>query len=187
MKLAGCENRAMTRLVLIGVFLISFAAKSADLRSLSSEPRPIDGQLLGATETELQAAYATVRRLPRPLRGPHGPLGLWMLPDASVSGLPFETTFYLKDKRVNRMEQRRLSPELSCDAQPSFAILTSGMNEKYGAGVSSNDTADGVTMHRSAAWAAEAFNVVVRGSQTPGQCSILVIHETRVAKDACEL
>lgn len=149
--------------------------------------RPLDGMLLGITESELQATFAAVHRVRKPSLGPHGLRGLWALPNTPVSGLPFATTFYLKDKRVHRIEQRWTSTERLCSSQSAFAPLVSDMESKYGTGLASIDTAENETTQGSTVWEAGEFDVLAHLSQSPSQCAILVIYAPHVAKDASEL
>lgn len=166
----------------------SFLLAASLLGTLPSHAqRALDGTLLGITEPELQATFADVHRLRKPVLGPHGLRGLWALPNTPVSGLPFETTFYVKDKRVDRIEQRWTSTERLCGNQPSFSALVSDMTSKYGAGLVSNDAADNETTKRSGVWQAGEFDVLAHLSQSPSQCAILVIYEAHVGKDASEL
>jgi hypothetical protein len=153
----------------------------------SHAQRPLDGMLLGITEAELQATFAAVHRVRKPSLRPHGLRGLWALSNTPVSGLPFETTFYLKDQRVNRIEQRWTSMERLCRTQPAFSTLVSEMESKYGAGLVSSDAGDNETIRRSGVWPSEEFDVVAHLSQTASQCSILVIYEAHLVKDASEL
>lgn len=167
------------RSVLLGALLLVTLQSHAQ--------RPLDGMLLGITESELQATFAAVHRVRKPSLGPHGLRGLWALPNTPVSGLPFETTFYLKDKRVYRIEQRRTSTDRLCRNQSSFATLVSDMESKYGAGLVSSDAAENETTQRSAVWEAGEFDVLAHLSQSPSQCSILVIYEAHLVKDASAL
>ncbi|WP_296444604.1 hypothetical protein [Rhodoferax sp. UBA5149] len=167
------------RSVLLGALLLGALPSHAQ--------RPLDGMLLGITESELQATFAAAHRVRKPALGPHGLRGLWALPSTPVSGLPFETTFYLRDKRVNRIEQRWTSTEHLCADQSSFATLVSDMESKYGAGLASSDNAENETTQRSVAWVAGEFDVLAHLSQSPSQCTMLVIYVAHVVKDASEL
>lgn len=171
------------------VFQIRSALLTALLLvTLQSQAQPaLDGRLLGITESELQATFDAVHRLRKPALGPHGLRGLWALPNTSVSGLPFETVFYLKDKRVARIEQHWTSTEPRCSHQTAFADLVSDMESKYGTGLAAGNTVADETMRRSAAWEAGEFDVRAYLSQAPEQCMIRVVYEAHVAKDASEL
>ena len=93
----------------------SVAVSALLLVALPSQAQaPLDGHLLGITEQALQASFTALHRVSKPLPGPHGLRGLWALANTSVSGLPFETTFYLKNRYVHRIEQRWTSTANQC-------------------------------------------------------------------------
>lgn len=175
----NAQNVFGIRSVLVGVLLLVTLQLHAQ--------RPLDGNLLGITESELQAMFAAAHRVRKPALGPHGLRGLWALPNTPVSGLPFESTFYMKDQRVHRIEQRWLSTEHVCGNKSSFAALVSDLESKYGAGLVSSDTAENELPQRSAVWTAGEFDVQAHLLQTPSRCSILVIYEEHVVKDASAL
>ena len=146
-----------------------------------------DGSLLGRTESELQANFPDLQRLHKPLPGPRGLRGLWVLPTRPVAGLPLETTFYLKNGRVHRIEQRLTSTERQCSDPASFAVLVSAMESRYGPGLVSSDTAERETKRNAAVWAAGAFDVAAHFARSPGQCAITVVYHAHAEKDAAEL
>ena len=63
----------------------------------------IDAGLLGMSEADLQAALPALQRVARPAPGPRGMRGQWMLPQSRDGVLAWETVFYLKDKRLQRI------------------------------------------------------------------------------------
>ncbi|HEY5579962.1 MAG TPA: hypothetical protein VIK56_02190, partial [Rhodoferax sp.] len=67
------------------------------------------------------------------------------------------------------------------------ATLVSDMESKYGAGLASSDNAENETTQRSVVWVAGEFDVLVHLSQSPSQCTMLVIYVAHVVKDASEL
>lgn len=146
---------------------------------------PLDGALLGVHESALETAFPALQRATKPARGPRGLRGHWELPPIPVSGLPFTTTFYVKDKRVQRIEQR-WSESQDCKLA-TFVTLMADMTSKYGPGLHSHDAAGQVTRQRSAIWEAGAFDVTAHFTQSPAQCAILVVYKTHIEKDAAEL
>ncbi|MES2877787.1 MAG: hypothetical protein V4713_05140 [Pseudomonadota bacterium] len=149
--------------------------------------RPLDGTLLGLTEPELQATFPGVNRMRKPLIGPHGVRGLWTLANTPVAGLPFETTFYMKDKRVTRIEQHWASAAPQCSDDSAFTALVSRMDSQYGVGLMSSDPAKDGLLQRSAVWEAGEFDVLSHLTHAPGQCAIRVIYTAHLVKDASEL
>jgi hypothetical protein len=157
------------------------------IATMAFAQRPIDGLVLGMSEPELLAEFTSAHRNSKPIHGPHGLRGLWSLKNTLTSGLPFESTFFLKDKRVQRIEQRWASVDIACKSQAFFDVLVSDMTTKYGAGLLSSDRAASQEIRLSAVWEAGEYDVFVHQSNAVGSCSILVVYANHVAKDASEL
>ena len=148
---------------------------------------PLDGLLLGSSEAELQARFESLVRMRKPVSGPNGLRGLWALPDTPISGLPFQTTFYFKDKRVSRIEQRWTSSTDSCSDASVFTAVVTDIGTRYGNGLIAHDGRDGDGMRQSVVWQSEAFDTMAYESQSASECSILVIYKPHLVKDASEL
>jgi len=148
---------------------------------------PLDGLLLGSSEAELQARFDSLVRMRRPVPGPNGLRGLWALPDTPISGLPFQTTFYVKDKRISRIEQRWTSNPDKCSDASVFAAVVADIGTRYGSGLMAQDGGDGDGMRQSVVWQSEAFDTMAYELQSATECSILVIYKPHVIKDASEL
>jgi hypothetical protein len=153
----------------------------------SQAQAPLDGSLLGVTEQVLQATFSDLHKLNKPVLGPHGLRGLWSLANTRVAGLAFETTFYLKNKSVQRIEQRWTSTSTPCSPAPSFAALVSDLSLKYGTGLTSIDPLGAEATQRSDVWVAGDVDVLAHLTQAPGQCAILVIYKPHVVMDASTL
>ena len=149
--------------------------------------RPIDGLILGMSEPELLSEFTSAHRNIKPIHGPHGLRGLWSLKSTLMSDLPFESTFFLKDKHVQRIEQRWASADMPCRSQAFFDVLVTNMTTKYGAGLLSSDKVDSQVMRLSAVWEAGEFDVFVHQSNAVGSCTILVVYANHVTRDASEL
>ena len=158
------------------------------LSALQAHAQPaLDGRLLGISEAELQATFTTLNRVKKPLLGPHGVRGLWALPNTTLAGVLFETTFYLRDKHVTRIEQLRQATGQVCRDESEFSALVSSLKIQYGAGIMSSDPADNQATQRAAVWEVGASEVRALFSPSPNQCSIRVIYTAHLEKDASEL
>lgn len=148
---------------------------------------PLDGHLLGSSEAELQSRFESLVRIRKPVPGPNGLRGLWTLPDTPISGLPFQTTFYVKEKRVSRIEQRWTSNPDRCSDASVFAAVVADIGAKYGSGLTAQDGGDGDVTRQSVVWQSEAFDTLAYESQSATECSIRVIYKPHVIQDASEL
>ena len=147
----------------------------------------VDATLLGLSEAELQARLSGLQRARRPLSGPRGLRGLWLLPTLPVSGLPFDTVFFVRNSREVRIEQRAASTGQVCRDPASFATLSAGLSQRYGTALLSSEPPDRETSRQSALWEGAGFNVLLNLSTAPGQCTLMLVFEERAERDPTEL
>jgi len=145
----------------------------------------VEGSLLGLGEADLQSQFSDMRRLAKPTPGPHGLRGTWVLPNTPLAGLPFETTFFVKNRRVERIEQRWATARQTCDAAASGILAQLAV--RYGEGVHSDVSVSGGASQQSSVWAAGEFDVMAYFTQAASQCSVLVAYEMHPIKDASQL
>jgi hypothetical protein len=106
-----------------------------------------------------------------------------MLSDELVAGLKFETVFFFKARRLERIEQRReLAPQV-CAKQ--FDQLTALLETRMGNAVRSSDLSGDA--NRSAAWSMETYRLAAFQTLANGSCTVMLVHEPLIAKDAAEL
>ena len=141
------------------------------------------GALLGADEATLQQALPDLRKLPRPVSGLRATRGTWVLRDDTVAGLKFDTVFYFRARRLERIEQRSLTTPELCANQ--FDRVTAELDSHMGAGVRSSELPESGT--RSAAWSMETYRVSAFQLPASGSCTVLLVHEPIDTKDASEL
>ena len=163
-----------------GVVLAALLAASGACMAQSA----VGGYLLGLTDTELQAAVPDVQRLRKTVPGPRGLRGNWETSSTRLHGLPFPTTFYVRDQRVQRIEQLWRSNTGLCTGEPVFAAISSDMDSRYGAGMTSGEEED---LQQSSVWQAGAFDVIGYFTRSPGPCTIRLVYQWHVVKDASAL
>ncbi len=145
---------------------------------------PVDGRLLGLSDAELQAAVPEAHRTRKPLPGPRGLRGLWDMAETPLAGLPFGTTFYFRGNRVQRIEQLWTSAPGQCAGQQAFSRITAAMDAQYGNGLASGEDGDA---QLSSVWLAGDFDVVGYFTRAPAPCTIRLVYQWHLVKDASEL
>ncbi len=145
---------------------------------------PVGGHLLGLTDAELQTVLPEVQRLHKPVTGPRGLRGVWEIADTRLHGLPFTSTFYLRDKRVQRVEQLWNAHTTQCTAEPAFGAIAADLDAQYGAGMAAGEEQDA---QQSSVWLAGDFDVVAYFTRTPVACSIRLVYQWHQTRDASEL
>jgi hypothetical protein len=169
----------------VGPFALPIPAQAQRLPA--SAPEVLSGvqlgALLGTDEATLQQSFPQLHKAARPVPGPHGTRGLWMLSDELVAGLKFDTVFFFKARRLERIEQRReLAPQV-CAKQ--FDQLTALLETRMGNAVRSSDLSGDA--NRSAAWSIETYRLAAFQTLANGSCTVMLVHEPLIAKDAAEL
>jgi len=132
---------------------------------------------LGMTLAELQAVYPSLERMPRPVMAPHGLRGQWRLTDTLVAGLPFETIFFFRGQRVQRIEQLGAEEAQPCAPQQAFAAVVNATGLGYGGGQSGMD----------AFGTAGGADVSAHLQITSAACAIRVVYKPTVLKDGSTL
>ena len=147
----------------------------------------IDGSLLGKSESQLTSLLPDAKRLPKPLIGPHGLRGIWRLEKTPVANLSLATTFYTRGRDIMRIEQQGVLPVPGCKALVAYAQLIADMQARYGAGMVSSDFGETGGSRQSMVWLVEGVDVLLHVDQTPMLCSVLLIYQPNVGKDASTL
>lgn len=141
------------------------------------------GALLGMEESSLLQALPDLHKTARVVSGPRGTRGLWALPERVVAGIPLETVFFFKARKLERIEQRRLAPPAQCSQQ--FDQLTATLESRIGTAVRSTELVQ--NGNRSAAWSLEAYRLAAFQTTAAGSCTVMLVHEPLILKDAAEL
>ena len=155
--------------------------------ALWAQTPPLDS-LLGGDEVQLQASFPSAQRLGKPRPGPRGLRGQWTVPSAPLAGLPFEATFFFKNKQVQRIEQTWAASGTACEERNSFTPLSQNLQARYGTSpVLAGGNGDSGEQQLSAAWTRDELEVVAHFAKSAARCSLRVVYQARVTKDASEL
>ncbi len=135
-------------------------------------------QTLGLTLPELRDTMPGLERLARPVMAPRGLRGQWRLAGTSLVGQPFDSVFFLRGQKVERIEQVRNVPA-PCTEDVTFRNVVQSMGLDYGS-VPNGLDAFGVT-------ADGAADVAAHLQVSAEACVIRVVYQPRVLKDASTL
>jgi hypothetical protein len=153
--------------------------------SVSFAEPAVNESLLGMTEQALKDLLPAVDKVSKPIHGPHGERGLWVLKNSPGTGQNSEVTFYFKARLLRRIEQRWISLGNSCDTP--YATLIQNLNSSYGSAIQSDDGDLTQGQGQSAAWIAEKFKVMAYKINYPNHCDLLVAFEPHQTIDASQL
>lgn len=143
--------------------------------------------LLEKSKQELMATIPGIQAARKPVLGPHGMHGQWVLPNTAVAGLPFDSTFFIHNGQVKRVEQLWTSVKPGCEKHNALAEILTTMKRKYGNEQASTGFAESGYFKRSAAWVAGSVDVAVHFSTSSTQCSTRLVFQPHLVKDASEL
>lgn len=147
----------------------------------------VGSHLLGLSEAELVVAVPGLSKLHRAIVGPKGLRGLWVLAHTSVAGLPFETTFFLKNHQVQRVEQQWRSAAPVCNSPLEYAEVSKSLDVAYGPGTPFNPATPTEVQQHSTLWTSSESQTIAYLSDLPEQCSIRIVYQRPQFKDAAEL
>ena len=155
--------------------------------ALWAQTPPLDS-LLGADEAQLQTAFPNAQRLGKPRPGPRGLRGQWAVPSTALAGMPFEATFFFKNKQVQRIEQAWNAAGSACEEDRAFTPLSRNLQARYGSQpVLASGSGEGGEQLLSAVWTRDDLEVVAHFARTAARCTVRVVYQSRVTKDASEL
>jgi hypothetical protein len=147
----------------------------------------IDGALLGLDEGQLKSAVIGVSRLNKAVQGPRGLRGTWKVLDTQLANLHFDSIFFTRSGRIERIEQQSESIDPGCAEQNFYDVLVLEMAKKYGTAIMAEDRSSGPRPHQSFAWGRADFDVLMHIWRSPSRCSVLIVHGSHVEKDSNEL
>jgi hypothetical protein len=143
---------------------------------------PIDQRLLGMSEQDLLSSMPDARRLAKPILGPRGSRGIFVIDLFDGSDANTEVTLFFRKKQLDRIEKRRRAPFAQC--QGAFTSLVASLAAQYGTADGANQAAD---ENGSAAWVQDSFKVMAYRLLGANRCDLLVSIEPHAARDASDL
>jgi hypothetical protein len=139
------------------------------------------------TEPELRQAIPQVQTVARPAAGPGGTRGSWMLPGTLLAGRLFDTTFFFRNRRLERVEQLWSTSQPRCDAVATFEAVLNSLTSQWGPATVASDPGEAGSANQSASWVQAQTSVVLVSRESPGQCAVRLVHKPQNVKDASEL
>lgn len=182
---AAFSSLAITVLMTASVWGSSEAGAQVAAAGGPAPPLPITalGALLGLDEASLTQTVPDLQKLPRALPGPRGSRGVWAMPERMVAGVPLETVFFFKARKLERIEQRKQFASTRCNQQ--FDQLTAALEVQLGGAVRSTELEP--NSNRSAAWNLETYRLAAFQTRAAGTCNVMLVHEPLNLKDAADL
>lgn len=145
------------------------------------------GDLLLAPERDLIGSIRTLEKVARPAVGPRNTRGRWIQREVYLGPEAFNTTFYLRNGLVQRIELTSTAPDAQCRARTPWAGTITALEAWQGKEAVTGQFDTGNNVQQSVHWAAGDLDVSVYLSITPSACSTKVAFKKRDVKDASDL
>lgn len=144
-------------------------------------------RLLELDDRELGLATCNLTPVNKSVRGPRGTRARWTLAGATLSGLPLETTLFVGQGRVRRIEQYWASTDRDCASIPGLNLVTIALNAKFGTPAASNLCTRPATSEESHAWVSNDTAIAAYIERSPAACLVRLVLQRQQIKDASEL
>ena len=143
--------------------------------------------LLLAPERALIGTFRQLERVAKPLMGPRNTRGRWIQRDVYLGKEAFDTTFYLNNGLVQRIELASTAPDEHCRSRTPWSIAITSLEVWHGKDAVRGqfDTSDSV--QQSVHWSADDVDISVYLSITAEACSTKIAFKEREVKDASSL
>ncbi len=143
--------------------------------------------LLGSSEQTLVGSIPELKRVTKPIAGPRGLRGKWVLPELIFAAQPYTVTYFIGSARVNRIELLSTASKDQCIQKLPFDAALAELARTYGDSHVVGTSEEGGKLMQSVAFNTHAMDVSLYFSSSEDDCSTRVIYKTREVKDASEL
>lgn len=143
--------------------------------------------LMLAPERALIGTFPQLERVAKPLIGPGNTRGRWIRRDAYLGQETFDTTFYLKNGLVQRIELNSTASDTHCRSRTPWSRAIAALEAWHGQDAVQGQFETGDSVQQSAHWSAGDVDISVYLSITAEACSTKIAFKKRELKDASSL
>jgi len=143
--------------------------------------------LILASERALIGSIRTLEQVARPVVGPRNTRGRWMQREVYLGTEPFDTTFYFRSDKVERIELVSAATKNQCRARVPWTGAIAALEGWLGKEAVKGEFSTENSAHQSMNWAAGDVDVSIYLSTTEVACSTKVALKKREVKHASEL
>lgn len=186
MPMPSVSRRVVGRYIQFIVLSLASCWVSARAQSFS-EVFEIYGSLLMAPERALIGTFPQLQRIAKPLAGPGNTRGRWIQRDVFLRGEAFNTTFYIKNGLLQRIELDSTAPDVQCRSLTPWSSAITALEAWNGNESVKGQFAAGDNIQQSIHWSAGDVDVTAYLSVTTDACSTKLTFKKREIKDASEL
>ncbi len=143
--------------------------------------------LLGSSEQTLVGSIPELKRVTKPIAGPRGLRGKWVLPELIFAAHPYTVTYYIGAAQVNRIELFSTVSRDQCMQKLPFDAALAELAKTYGENQVVDKFEESGKLTLSVAFNSHTVDVSLYFSSSEDDCFTRVIYRTREVKDASEL
>lgn len=138
-------------------------------------------------ERALIGTFRQLQRIAKPVIGPNNTRGRWLQRDIFLGQDAFNTTFYLRDGLVHRIELESTAADAQCRSQTPWSSAIAALEAWNGREPVKGQLEAGDSNQQSVHWTAGDVDVTAYLSITEEACSTKVALKKRNTKDASTL
>ncbi len=145
------------------------------------------GDLLLAPERDLIGSIRTLEKIAKPAMGPRNTRGRWVQREVYLGPEAFDTTFYLRNGLVQRIELVSTASDAQCRTRAPLANTIAALEAWQGKDAVTGQFDTGNSVQKSVHWAIGEVDVFVYLSVTTESCSTKVAFKKRELNEASAL
>lgn len=168
------------------VLLLAVGGARAEAQSCS-DVCELYGGLLLAPERALIGTFRQLEKIAKPVVGPRNTRGRWIQRDVYLGQNAFDTTFYFKSGRVQRIEMVSSAPDAQCRSHVPWSGAIAALEAWQGKHAVQGQFDAGDNVGQSVHWSGGNVDVTVYLSVTKEACYTKVAFKPHDAKDASQL
>lgn len=143
--------------------------------------------ILGLSERTLVDLYPELKRNSKPIQGPRGGKGRWIIPDVSLGSQIFDGIVYIEASKVVRVEFVSTASQSACRSRAVFTETRDQLEQRYGKSPVTGTYEYGGKSSASVAFASPTVDVALLVIDSLESCSTRVVFKQHEERDASQL
>lgn len=147
----------------------------------------VGASVFSMDESQWKTAFSRLQPVRPPRLGVGGARGQWEASDTTVGGHSFESIFFTRNGKLQRIEHLWSAPPGDCHGGTIYDDVVGALTSQLGEPSASDSDIEDRLSERSTVWDVEDTYLIVYLQATDRQCSVRVVNKPKILKDASEL
>ena len=140
--------------------------------------------MLGLAEKALTSLYPALKKLRKPIVGPGGSQGRWMLTEVVLGDQTYDGTVFLSASKVSRVEYINAANQANCRSGQSFERAKAFLTQRFGESQANGTMESHGNASYSLAFSDETTDASLYLSESPNLCLTRIVYKLHLEKDA---